>query len=106
MFDGYKTGEGIDPDLRAQFELAEQAVAALGIVVWPMVEFEADDAIATAAVRFKEDAAVEQVVICSPDKDLANWSRDIMSYVGIAAAIFSMTRISDRKIRGCANFHP
>jgi 5'-3' exonuclease len=71
LFDGYKTGEGIDPDLRAQFDLAEQAVAALGIVVWPMVEFEADDAIATAAVRFKDDAAVEQVVICSPDKDLA-----------------------------------
>ena len=71
LFDGYKTGAGIDLDLRNQFELAEQAVAALGIVVWPMVEFEADDAIATAAVRFKDDAAVEQVVICSPDKDLA-----------------------------------
>jgi len=71
LFDGYKTGEGIDPDLRAQFELAEQAVAALGIVVWPMVEFEADDAIATAAARFKDDADVDQVVICSPDKDLA-----------------------------------
>jgi len=71
LFDGYKTGEGIDPDLYAQFELAEQAIAALGIVVWSMVEFEADDAIATAAVRFKDDAAVEQVVICSPDKDLA-----------------------------------
>ena len=71
LFEGYKTGEGIDPDLLAQFSLAEQAVAALGIVVWPMVEFEADDAIATAAVRFKDDAAVEQVVICSPDKDLA-----------------------------------
>jgi 5'-3' exonuclease len=71
LFEGYKTGEGIDPDLRAQFELAEEAVAALGIAVWPMVEFEADDAIATVAVRFKEDANVDQVVICSPDKDLA-----------------------------------
>jgi 5'-3' exonuclease len=71
LFEGYKTGEGIDPDLRAQFELAEEAVSALGIAVWPMVEFEADDAIATAAVRFKDDPAVEQVVICSPDKDLA-----------------------------------
>jgi len=69
LFDGYKTGAGIDPDLFAQFPLAEEAVAALGIVVWPMVEFEADDAIATAAVRFKDEA--EQVVICSPDKDLA-----------------------------------
>lgn len=71
LFDGYKTGEGIDPDLFAQFPLAEEAVAALGVVVWPMVEFEADDALATAAVRFQSDKDVEQVVICSPDKDLA-----------------------------------
>ena len=71
LFEGYKTGEGINPDLFAQFKLAEEAIAALGIVVWPMVEFEADDAIATVAVRFKEDADVDQVVICSPDKDLA-----------------------------------
>lgn len=71
LFDGYKTGEGIDPDLFAQFPLAEEAVAALGITVWPMVEFEADDALATAAIRFQDDPAVEQVVICSPDKDLA-----------------------------------
>jgi len=71
LFEGYKTGAGIDPDLFAQFPLAEQAVRALGIVVWPMVEFEADDAIATAAVRFKDEPGVDQVVICSPDKDLA-----------------------------------
>jgi 5'-3' exonuclease len=71
LFPGYKTGAGINPDLLAQFSLAEQAVTALGIVVWPMVEFEADDAIATAAVRFKDEPAVDQVVICSPDKDLA-----------------------------------
>jgi 5'-3' exonuclease len=71
IFAGYKTGEGIDPLLRGQFELAEQAVAALGIVVWPMVEFEADDAIATAAVRCAADPAVDQVVVGSPDKDLA-----------------------------------
>ncbi|MEJ2487850.1 MAG: 5'-3' exonuclease H3TH domain-containing protein, partial [Anaerolineales bacterium] len=71
LFAGYKTGAGIDPDLFAQFPLAEQAVSALGIVAWPMVEFEADDAIATAAVRFKDQPEVEQVVICSPDKDLA-----------------------------------
>ncbi|HJS29434.1 MAG TPA: 5'-3' exonuclease H3TH domain-containing protein [Anaerolineales bacterium] len=71
LFAGYKTGEGIPPDLLAQFPLAEQAVAALGIVVWPMVEFEADDAIASAASRFQDDPAVEQIVICSPDKDLA-----------------------------------
>lgn len=71
LFAGYKTGAGIDPHLFAQFSLAEEAVAALGIVVWPMVEFEADDAIATAALRFQDDPAVDQVVICSPDKDLA-----------------------------------
>jgi 5'-3' exonuclease len=71
LFSGYKTGAGIDPDLHAQFSLAEEAVTALGIVVWPMVEFEADDAIATAAVRFQDDPAVDQIVICSPDKDLA-----------------------------------
>jgi len=70
MFPGYKTGEGIAEDLLAQFPLAERAVSALGITVWPMVEFEADDAMATAAVRFKEAPGVEQVVICSPDKDL------------------------------------
>jgi 5'-3' exonuclease len=71
LFPGYKTGAGINPDLLAQFSLAEEAVTALGIVVWPMVEFEADDALATAAVRFKDEPLVEQVVICSPDKDLA-----------------------------------
>ena len=71
LFAGYKTGAGIDPDLFAQFPLAEQAVSALGIVAWPMIEFEADDAIATAALLFKDEPGVEQVVICSPDKDLA-----------------------------------
>jgi len=71
LYPGYKTGEGIDPDLLAQFPLAEKAVSALGIVVWPMVEFEADDALATAAARFKDANGIGQVVICSPDKDLA-----------------------------------
>lgn len=71
LFEGYKTGEGIDPDLFSQFSLAEEAVSALGIVVWPMVEFEADDALATAALRFQDEPGVDQVVICSPDKDLA-----------------------------------
>ncbi len=71
LFSGYKTGAGIDPDLFAQFPLAEEAVTLLGIPVWPMVEFEADDAIASATVRFQGDPSVEQVVICSPDKDLA-----------------------------------
>jgi len=71
LFPGYKTSEGVAPELLAQFALAEQAVAALGIVVWPMVEFEADDALASAATRFSGEAGVEQVVICSPDKDIA-----------------------------------
>jgi 5'-3' exonuclease len=71
LFTGYKTGEGVDPNLLAQFPLAEEAVSALGIVVWPMVEFEADDALATAAARFKKNKSVEQILICSPDKDLA-----------------------------------
>jgi 5'-3' exonuclease len=71
LFDGYKTGDGIDPDLWGQFELAERVCAALGIVVWPMVEFEADDALATAAFRFAQAPEVEQVLIASPDKDLA-----------------------------------
>jgi 5'-3' exonuclease len=71
LYPGYKTGAGVDPNLLAQFPLAEEAVAALGVVVWPMVEFEADDALATATARFKKLASVEQVVVCSPDKDLA-----------------------------------
>jgi 5'-3' exonuclease len=71
MYAGYKTGEGVDPNLLAQFSLAEEAVSALGVVVWPMVEFEADDALAAAAVRFAKSKSVEQILICSPDKDLA-----------------------------------
>lgn len=71
LFAGYKTGDGIDPDLRGQFELAEHAVRALGISVWSMVEFEADDALASAAARYAADPRVERVLLCSPDKDLA-----------------------------------
>src|SRR5687768_2958934 len=70
LYPGYKTGEGIDPPLLAQFELAEQACRALGLVVWPMIEFECDDALATAAARFSLSQDVERVIICSPDKDL------------------------------------
>lgn len=68
MFAGYKTGEGIDPALLAQFPLVEEALAAAGVTVWGMIEFEADDAIATAALRWMDD--VDQVVVASPDKDL------------------------------------
>lgn len=75
LFPDYKTGEGVEPELLAQFPLAERAAHALGTVVWPMVEHEADDALATAAARFAADPRVEQVVICSPDKDLAQCIR-------------------------------
>jgi 5'-3' exonuclease len=76
LFLGYKTGAGLEPDLLGQFELAERATAALGITTWGMIEFEADDAIATAAARYAADPAVERVVICSPDKDLAQCVND------------------------------
>jgi len=75
LFEGYKTGEGIDPDLLGQFEPAERIVRALGMVVWSMVEFEADDALATGAERFAADDRVERVLVCSPDKDLAQCVR-------------------------------
>jgi 5'-3' exonuclease len=71
LYDGYKTGEGLPEELLTQFELAERAARALGMVVWPMVDFEADDALSTAARRLSADPRVEQIVICSPDKDLA-----------------------------------
>src|ERR687896_171884 len=70
VFPGYKSSAGMDPDLLAQFTDAERALTALGMAVWPMVEDEADDAIATAIDRFASDRRVEQVVICSVDKDL------------------------------------
>jgi 5'-3' exonuclease len=71
LFEGYKTGAGIDPALHAQFPLAEQAAQALGLVVWPMIELEADDALASFAARAARDRRVERVLLCSPDKDLA-----------------------------------
>ena len=70
LYDGYKTGEGIDPDLWAQFPLAERMANALGFVVWPMVEFEADDALAAGAAKYSADERVHQVRIVCPDKDL------------------------------------
>jgi 5'-3' exonuclease len=75
LYPGYKTGDGIDPKLYAQFGPAEDACRALGVVTWPMIEFECDDALATAAARFAAEPGVEQVVICSPDKDLAQCVR-------------------------------
>jgi 5'-3' exonuclease len=75
LWPGYKTGEGIEPDLLAQFPLLEEALAAVGIATWPMVEFEADDALAAAATAAARDPRVDRVVICTPDKDLAQCVR-------------------------------
>ena len=75
-YPGYKTDEGMPPELLAQFPLVEEALRALGVVVWPMVEFEADDGLAAAAARFAEHPAVKRVVILSPDKDMAQCVRE------------------------------
>ncbi len=71
LFPGYKSSAGMPPELLTQFPIVEDAMRALGLVVWPMVEFEADDAIAAACGRFAQDPAVEQVLVCTPDKDMA-----------------------------------
>jgi 5'-3' exonuclease len=71
LWPGYKTSAGVPPELLAQFPLLEEALTALGVVVWPMIEFEADDALAAAAAKASLDGRVERVIICTPDKDLA-----------------------------------
>jgi len=71
LWPGYKTSAGVEPELLAQFSLLEDVLSAAGVVVWPMVEFEADDALAAAAVAAAKDPRVERVIICTPDKDLA-----------------------------------
>ena len=71
LWSEYKTGDGIEPDLFAQFPLLEETLTALGAAVWPMVEFEADDALAAAAAKAEADPRVDRVFICTPDKDLA-----------------------------------
>jgi len=70
LYAGYKTGEGVDPELMSQFPILEEALVALGVLVWPMVEFEADDALAAAAAKAAADDRVARVFICTPDKDL------------------------------------
>ncbi|MGB7053445.1 MAG: 5'-3' exonuclease H3TH domain-containing protein [Acidimicrobiales bacterium] len=75
LWAGYKTGEGIDPNLWSQFWPLEEALAAMGVVVWPMVDLEADDAMASGAAVADDDPAVEQVLICTPDKDLGQCVR-------------------------------
>jgi 5'-3' exonuclease len=76
LWDGYKTGEGVEPALLAQFHPLEDALVAMGVTVWPMVELEADDALASAAYLAEQEAAVEKVCIWTPDKDLAQCVRD------------------------------
>jgi len=71
LYAGYKTSEGVDPQLLSQFPILEQALQAMGVLVWPMVEFEADDALASAAAKSEQDKRVDQVLICTPDKDLS-----------------------------------
>ena len=76
LYAGYKTSAGMPPELLAQFPIAERAIEALGIALWPMVEFEADDALAAAADRWADDPVVERILICTPDKDMAQCVRD------------------------------
>src|ERR1700754_3776558 len=71
LWPGYKTGAGVDPELLSQFQLLEDALRLMGVPVWAMVEYEADDALASAAYLASQDPRVEQVIICTPDKDLA-----------------------------------
>ena len=75
LWSGYKTGEGIEPDLLSQFQLLEDVLSAAGVAVWPMVKFEADDALAAGAAAAARDPRVDRVVICTPDKDLAQCVR-------------------------------
>src|SRR5436190_862787 len=76
LWPGYKTSEGVEPELLAQFHPLEDALRDVGVVVWAMVEFEADDALASAAQRAAKNPAVEQVIICTPDKDLSQCITD------------------------------
>src|SRR5687767_12309202 len=71
LYPGYKTGEGVPPELYSQFPILEEELEAMGVRLWPMVEFEADDALASAAVKAAQDPRVDRVVICTPDKDLS-----------------------------------
>ena len=76
LFDGYKTGEGTPPEIMSQFPLVEALIEAAGFITFPMIEFEADDALASAARIAKEDSTVNRILICSPDKDLAQCVTD------------------------------
>ncbi len=98
-FAGYKTEAGMPPELLAQFGLAEDALRALGVVVWPMVEFEADDALAAAAARFADHPEVERVVILSPDKDMAQCVRTdgrVMTFDRRAGRFFDAEAVEEK----------
>src|ERR1700741_4833990 len=71
LYRDYKTGEGVDPELLSQFPILEEALQSMGVLVWPMIEFEADDALASAAAKTAKDKRVRRVIICTPDKDLS-----------------------------------
>jgi 5'-3' exonuclease len=71
LYGDYKTGEGVDPELLSQFPILEKALQSMGVLVWPMIEFEADDALASAAAKAAKDKRVRRVIICTPDKDLS-----------------------------------
>ena len=108
LWPGYKTGEGIEPRLLAQFPLLEDVLSALGVTVWPMVEYEADDALASAAVRAAADPRVHRVLVCTPDKDLAQSvrgtrivqmdrrARTIRDETGIVAEVRRTARVDSR----------
>src|SRR5207253_3487713 len=71
LYPGYKTSEGVPPELLSQFPILEDALAAMGVVVWPMTYYEADDALASGAAKAAQDDRIRQVLICTPDKDLS-----------------------------------
>src|SRR4051812_10269641 len=98
LWPGYKTGDGIEPALRAQFDPLEEGLAAMGVVVWPMEELEADDALASAARRAEDDPRVDQVLIWTPDKDLAQCVRGdrVMQVDRRANKIRTATDIQDK----------
>ena len=104
LWPGYKTGEGIEPDLFAQFALLEEALSAMGVAVWPMIEFEADDALASAAALAARDPRVDRVIICTPDKDLAQCVRG-SRVVAVKPAAARPARRAGESLRNSAS-HP
>ena len=104
---GYKTSAGVEPELLAQFPLLEEVLSAAGIVVWPMVEFEADDALAAAAVMAARDGHVERVIICTPDKDLAQCVRGArIVKLNRRTAVTLRRARSGPEVRCLAGVHP